>query len=151
MTGTELWHVFAATHDLGDCSWEEWAFGVDADLLAQLVLNGEKTATASAFPLYELENEPLPAVGEYSVILDSKDRAICVIQTTRVTVTPFCDVSEDHAYREGEGDRSLRYWRDVHERIFSEWMREAGLAFTQDMPVVCEEFEVIYRPQNEIC
>ena len=151
MTGKELWNAFATTHDLGDCSWEEWAFGVDADLLAQLVLNGEKTATASAFPLYELENEPLPAVGEYSVILDSKDRAICVIQTTRVTVTPFCDVSEDHAYREGEGDRSLRYWRDVHEKIFSEWMREAGLAFTQDMPVVCEEFEVIYRPQNEIC
>ena len=151
MTGKELWNAFATERNLEDCPWEEWAFGVEADLLARLVLNGEKTATASAYPLYELENEPLPAVGAYSVILDSRDRAVCVIQTTRVTVVPFCEVSAEHAYREGEGDRSLRYWREVHEKIFSEWMREAGLCFEQDMPVVCEEFEVIYRPQNEIC
>ena len=151
MTGKELWCAFAATRNLGECPWEEWAFGVDADLLAQLVLHGEKTATASAYPLYELENEPLPEVGVYSVILDSKDQAVCVIQTTRVSITPFCEVSETHAYREGEGDRSLRYWREAHENVFSQWMREAGLRFEWDMPVVCEEFEVVYRPQEENC
>mgnify|MGYP000597469916 CR=1 FL=1 len=34
-------------------------FGVDPDLLAELVFKGEKTATASAFDLYALEDEPL--------------------------------------------------------------------------------------------
>lgn len=149
MTGKELWNDFSARRGLSEDGCEEWAFGVEADLLAELVVNGVKTATASAYPLYELENEPLPVVGAYSVILDSKEQAVCVIRTTRVAVTPFCEVSEEHAYREGEGDRSLRYWREVHEKIFSEWMSEAGLLFTPNMPVVCEEFEVVYMPQKE--
>ena len=31
-------------------------FGSDANLLVDLVAKGEKTATSSAYPLYELEN-----------------------------------------------------------------------------------------------
>lgn len=27
----------------------------------------------------------------------------------------YADVDERHAYAEGEGDRSLAYWRQVHE------------------------------------
>ena len=33
---------------------------------------------------------------------------------------PFDEVSKEHAYKEGEGDRSLAYWRDVHEDFFAE-------------------------------
>ena len=36
---------------------------------------GVKTATASAYPMYALEKEPLPEAGEYSVILDSREQA----------------------------------------------------------------------------
>ena len=52
-------------------NWDEidaWAFGVDADLLADLVLKGEKTATASAYDLYALEDEPLPQEETFDVI-----------------------------------------------------------------------------------
>lgn len=146
MTEKELWATFAAQSGLQDQPYEAWAFGTDADLLAQLVVRGEKTATASAYPLYELENEPLPAAGEYSVILDSKDNALCVIRTQKVTVVPFCDVSARQAYLEGEGDKSLTYWRQVHEKFFTECLEEAGLRFSPDMPVVCEEFAVVYVP-----
>ena len=121
------------------------AFGVEADLLAHLVAIGEKTATASVYPLYELENEPLPATGEYSVILDSNDNAVCVIQTQKVTIVPFDEVSAEHAYKEGEGDKSLDYWREVHEKFFVECMNAAGQTFTPDMKVVCEEFAVVYK------
>ena len=121
------------------------AFGAEQDLLAHLVVTGEKTATASAYPLYELENEPLPKVGSYSVILDSKNNAVCIIQTKKVTVVPFCDVSAEHAYKEGEGDKTLDYWREVHEKVFTQWLNECGLKFTKDMKVVCEEFSVAYK------
>ena len=145
MTGKGLWEAFIKEKDLPDCEYDAWAFGMEADHLAHLVATGEKTATASAYPLYELENEPLPAVGEYSVILDSAENAVCVIQTQKVTVVPFCEVTAEQAYKEGEGDKSLAYWREVHEAFFSECMEEAGLQFTRDMKVVCEEFAVVYR------
>lgn len=145
MTGKELWDRFIEESKLDDCEYEAWAFGVDADLLAHLVAIGEKTATASAYPLYELEHEPLPLTGEYSVILDSKDNAVCIIQTKKVTVVPFSEVTAEHAYKEGEGDKSLAFWREVHEKFFTECLYEAGLKFTPDMKVVCEEFVVVYK------
>lgn len=145
MTGKELWESFITKNNLADCEYEAWAFGVEADLLAHLVEIGEKTATASAYPLYELENEPLPVVGAYSVILNSKDNAVCIIQTKTVTVVAFNEVTAEHAYKEGEGDKSLAFWREVHEAFFTECLNEAGLKFTPDMKVVCEEFEVVYN------
>lgn len=148
MTAKELWEEFITKNGLEDCEYEAWAFGVDADILAQLVASGEKTATASAFPLYEVDGDPLPQVGEYSVILDSCDNAVCVIKTEKVTIVPFCEVTAKHAYKEGEGDKSLDYWRDVHQKVFTEWMDEAGLKFSTDMDVVCEEFSVVYKPKT---
>lgn len=145
MTGKELWERFREENNLTDCEYEAWAFGADADLLAELVVSGKKTATASAYPLYELEKEPLPQADEYSVILDSEENAVCVIQTTKVAVVPFNEVTAEHAFKEGEGDRSLDYWKKVHESFFAECLREAGLNFTPDMKVVCEEFVVVYK------
>lgn len=117
----------------------------EPDLLAHLVVTGEKTATTSAYPLYELENEPLSKVGSYSVVLDSKNNAVCIIQTKKVTVVPFCDVSSEHAHKEGEGDKTLDFWREVHEKVFTQWLNECGLKFTKDTKVVCEEFSVVYK------
>ncbi|MBR3158780.1 MAG: ASCH domain-containing protein [Atopobiaceae bacterium] len=51
--------------------------------------------------------EPIPQVGDYSVITDSTGNAVCVIRTTSVHLSPFAQVSADHAYKEAEGDRSL--------------------------------------------
>ena len=93
MTGKDLWEAFITNNNLANCEYDAWAFGVDADLLSHLVAIGEKTATASAYPLYELENEPLPKTGEYSVILDSNDNAVCIIQTQKVTVFPVDELT----------------------------------------------------------
>ena len=139
MTAKEMWRASALAGE-----YEAWAFGAEADVLAELVRRGIKTATASAYPLYELEGEELPREGEYSVILDSREEGVCIIRTTRVYVVPFREVSAEQAYREGEGDRSLAYWRQVHRNFFSRELEEAGMTFTEDMKVVCEEFEVVY-------
>ena len=145
MQAKEMWDLFAKGKGLENEVYEAWAFGAEPDKLAELVVKGIKTGTASAYDLYEIEDEPLPQVGEYSVILDSHDEAVCIIKTTKVYVVPFCEVSEEHAYKEGEGDRSLDYWRNVHEAVFTEWLGEAGIAFSENMKVVCEEFEVVYK------
>ena len=77
--------------------------------------------------------------------MDAKDEAVCVIQTTKTTVVPFDEVSEEHAYKEGEGDRSLAYWRDVHEDFFAEEFEETELEFNRQTSILCEEFKVVYR------
>ena len=139
-----MWAEFAGRYHIKDADYEAWAFGGDADELARLVLEGVKTATSSAFPLYALEEEPLPEEGEYSVILDGRGNAVCVIRTEKVAAVPFRDVGAEHARREGEGDLSLAYWRQIHEAFFTQELAQAGLAFTPDMPVVCEEFRRVW-------
>ena len=42
------------------------------------------------------------------------------------------------AYDEGEGDRSLAYWRSEHERFFRKYD-----VFSEDMLLVCERFRLI--------
>lgn len=145
MTHETLWRDFCAHCPDAPADYEAWAFGDDPDALAALVLTGVKTATASAYALYALEGEAIPCAGDHSVILDSRGEAVCVIRNTRVTVVPYCEISAGHAFR--EGDRSLAYWRRVHQPFFTRELAEAGLPFTSDCPVLCEEFEVVYRPQ----
>lgn len=150
MTAERMWQDFTAARGPAEADYEAWAFGGEPDKLAGLVLAGIKTATASAYPLYGLEGEPLPEAGEYSVILDSRSEAVCVILTDRVAVVPYGDVGREHARREGEGDRSLAHWRQVHEAFFRQEMAAAGLVFTEDMPVVCEEFHAVW-PERRAC
>ena len=144
MTPQEMWNAYKQINPSICDEIDAWAFGVDPDLLADLVFTGEKTATASAYDLYAVEDEPLPQEGTFDVILDSKDQAVCIIEITKVSVQPFHQVSADHAFKEGEGDKSLAYWRQVHEDFFKDWLGEAGLDFTPDSKVVLEEFRKVY-------
>lgn len=138
MTAEEMWRQSGLQG-----TYEAWAFGGAPDKLADLVKKGVKTATCSAAALYEYENEELPKAGNYSVILDSGNQAVCIIRTTRVYVTSFDQVSQRHAYLEGEGDRSLDYWRRVHEEFFTRELKSIHQPFDEKMKLVCEEFEIV--------
>jgi uncharacterized protein YhfF len=127
-----------------DGEYDAWAFGDDPDGLAELVKKGIKTATCSAYIFYELEGEEIPKVGEYSIIEDSNENAVCITRTTKVYITAYDEVTAEHAFKEGEGDRSLAYWRKVHEDYFTEELKEIDRPFDQKMKLVCEEFEVVY-------
>lgn len=127
---------------------EAWAFGDSpamADELLDLVLSGQKTATSSAHAVYLKTKEALPKVDGYSIILDGRGEARCVVKTTRVSVLPFLDVSECDAAKEGEGDLSLAYWREEHETFWRTNLADYGLTFSQEMLVVFEEFQVVYH------
>ena len=147
MTAQRMWEEFLSLKKIDDCGYDAWQFGDSPDELAALVKSGIKRATASAYELYAFDGEPLPKPGEYSVILNSHDEAVCVIKTTAVELVRFCDAAEEFAFKEGEGDRSLAYWKKVHERFFTEQLKEAGLEFSPEMKVVCEQFELVYAPQ----
>lgn len=147
MTAQQMWEEYLSLEKIKDCGYEAWGFGASPDELASLVKRGIKRATSSAYDLYAKDSEPLPKVGEYSVILSSSGEAVCIIKTIKVEVLRYCDVTEDFAFKEGEGDRTLAYWRRVHEDFFTQELRAEGLEFSPEMKVVCEQFELIYPKQ----
>ena len=140
MTPEELWERSGLTG-----TYEAWSFGEAPDKLAELVLQGTKTATCSVYDLYLIYNEKIPQEGDYSIILNSNKEAVCIIRTLKVYVTEFSRVSEEHAFKEGEGDRSLEYWRKVHSNFVTNELASVNILFDEHSKVVCEEFEVVYR------
>lgn len=124
--------------------YEAWAFGEAPDKLASLVKDGIKTATCSAYDLYRAGYGSLPQVGEYSVILNSREEAVCIIQTTKVYISEFDRVSAEHAYKEGEDDRSLEQWRKVHKAFLRKELSAINRVFDGNTEVVCEEFVTVY-------
>ena len=146
MTVKQMWKAFLrVTPEAAGEEVEVWHYGGErAEQLAALTYLGIKTATSSAYPMYEATGEPLPRSGAYSVVMKNNGEAVCVVYTTRVYVVPFCDVSEEHAWREGEGDRSLLYWQRVHREFFSTCMEKENLEFNETTGVVCEEFSRVF-------
>ena len=117
----------------------------DANELVELVLKGQKRATASSLWVYEFDGESIPQEGDLSIVTDWNGIAKCIIQTKRVNVVPYKDVDEDFVKTEGEGDCSIEYWRHGHEIYFKQECQRINKTFTEDMPVICEEFEVVFK------
>ena len=105
--------------DLEDLPASEFGFpGPLRDLLVGAILSGAKTSTSSLALGYERENEPLPAVGQRSAVLDSAGRRVAVIEITEVRVVRLADIDLQHALDEGEGYESVEQWRSGHERFW---------------------------------
>lgn len=122
-----------------------WSFGAgpdDADELLSLVLEGTKSATSSAQRDYAEGEDRTPEEGDLSIITDGEGRPRALIQTTSVRTVPFGEVDAAHAAAEGEGDLSVEHWREVHRRFFER--SAAGAPVTDDLPVILEEFTVLY-------
>ena len=142
-----MWSTYKKDNpSIGD-DYAAWPFGDSekmADELSELVVKGIKTATASAYDLYEDDNA-LPYPGLLNVIVDGKGEAVAIIETTVVRFVYFEDVSAEFAYLEGEGDRSLEYWREAHRDYFIKELGSVDLPFTEKMGVVLETFKVVYK------
>ncbi|EKS6739660.1 ASCH domain-containing protein [Enterobacter ludwigii] len=117
-----------------------WQMGDSPELaseLADLIKKGIKTASCGSFASYQQE-EPAPKIGSYNIILDGQSIPVCVIRLVSMRLVRFCDVTEEFACKEGEGDLSLEYWQKEHQRFFT---REGY--FSEEMELITEEFEVV--------
>lgn len=124
---------------------EGWGVGPEmADELGTLIVAGTKTATCSALWEWEAEGESLPEAGAITIVLDGRGEPIGIVETTEVSIRKYNQVDADFARDEGEGDLSLRYWREAHKNFFSRTLPEIGKEFSEEMPLVCERFRLIY-------
>lgn len=140
-----FWEEFLRSYpQYKDKTYSVWRFGVDATELSNLVIKGVKTASTSPFRLYEIDNEELPKVEDLNIVLDGDKTPVCVIKHIKVYRVFFKDITEEHAFKEGEGDRTLEYWRKEHYKFFTPLFESYDLEFTDDEIMVCEEFECLF-------
>ncbi len=138
-----FWAEFAAATGV-DAPYQPTAFAETSPVLAtelgRLVRDGPKRATAGVWAEYQAESEPLPAVGAYWVVLNGEGNPLCIIRTTRVELRRFGDVDEQFAWDEGEGDRTLAYWREAH----LDYLASVGIRVDDDTLMVLEWFEQVW-------
>ncbi|AKZ57581.1 hypothetical protein SAM23877_4536 [Streptomyces ambofaciens ATCC 23877] len=135
--------------DVASLPRAEFAFpGPLRDRLVAAILDGSKTSTTGLLVDHEHTGEPLPAVGDRSVVVDSYDRPVAVVEVTEVRVVPLARVDLAHVRDEGEGYTGVAEWRAGHERFWhGEEMRAAldDPEFTVDdgTPTVLERFRLV--------
>ncbi|MCI7552125.1 MAG: ASCH domain-containing protein [Actinomycetaceae bacterium] len=138
--------AYAGQDDITSLRPAAFAFGAtreEADELAQLVVDGKKTATSGIVKEYLSEGEPLPVKGDMAIVADGRGIPRALIRNTRVEITPFAEVGDAVALAEGEGD--LEHWREVHEAFFAEHIPSfAQGSDGEARMVVTEFFEVLY-------
>ena len=144
----KLWAQFCAAAGVDPHEpYQVWYFGNTPEMareLAEFVLAGTKTATASLVAVNEVKPDEAPVHRGYSVVTDMDGVPLCVIRTTEIRHLAFADVDASFAFDEGEGDRTLEYWREVHDRYFSSEAAELGVEFGEDSMICCERFELLY-------
>lgn len=125
-----------------------FAFGDNpalADELGQLVYAGTKTATCGTLWEWEHDGDPLPQVGQLEIVLDGQGKPLCVIEMVEVTLKPYNEVDASFAYAEGEDERTLEAWRREHWKYFSRVLPRIGRVPEETMPLVCQQFRVVFR------
>jgi len=129
-------------------SYDSWHFGdteVLANELSELVRTGRKTSTSSLVWTLEEKGWKMPVVGDHVVVTTWDGKPSCIIEITEVAVRPFGEIDERFAYDYGEGDRTLRWWREAMWDYYAEECRKLGRDPSLDMPLVCQRFCVLHK------
>lgn len=149
MTVDSFWQLFLKeTGKRADLKYGgEIQLGEDSEKNAELtalVLAGKKTASCSSLYSFDIDMIPLPKKNSYYILTDFCGNPVCVIRDTNVSVLSFDDVTWELASREEE-NTSIEDWRESRADFFEEEAAVMGYTFSKSMPVVFEEFEVVYK------
>lgn len=120
----------------------------NANLCAELIRIGQKTATCSLSHWYDSGEEPMPTVGHLQVVVDWHGKPICIIEIDSVERCQYNEVTAEFAHAEGEGDRSLAWWRKAHWNFFAKECTELAIEPNNEMMLVLERFHVVYDLDN---
>ena len=113
-----------------------------ADELIQLVIDGTKRATCCL--ARDFTDEPLPTPGDLWIMTDGHAAPRCIIETTHVELKPIREVTAEFAFIEGEGDKSLAFWKAAHDAYYTRQGAREGFTYDDSMIGVCEQFRCIW-------
>ena len=113
--------------------------GTSREALVNLVLHGDKRATAGLLSEYETEGEVIEHVGELLAMVDNDSQHVGTLEVTRAEIVRFADVPDEFALAEAEGDLDASYFRASHLAF---WTR-VGEAISDDTLVVTVYFNLL--------
>lgn len=116
----------------------------DSQACLKLVLSGTKRATSHSLLGLQLRKESLPKIGDFTVITDWNGKARCIVRTVGLRLKPFFSIRESYARLEGEGDKSLDYWKKTHWDYYTRELAPFSREPRESMIVVCEVFEKVF-------
>ena len=116
----------------------------NANICAELVLSGIKTASCSLKESYKYTNYDIPMSGDLLIVTSWDHAPVCIVEITETKEVKFSEVKDLHAHKEGEGDKSLSWWNKAHVDFFSRECEELGIEFNKNMTLILEYFKVVY-------
>jgi uncharacterized protein YhfF/GNAT superfamily N-acetyltransferase len=129
-----------------------WGFATPGplrDKLTALAIGGGKVVTTDLLANYEIEGEPVEQPGDISILLDSEERPLAMIEDVRSTVIRLADMTDEDAIDEGEGYADAAAFRVSHEDHWNGFIDEVrdgladpGFTITDDTQVVVERFRI---------
>lgn len=128
--------------------WVEASYAGNREItddLLELYLLGQKTAGSSIVEDFVTAGEPLPKVGNHWIFLNSKSEPCCILKTEKIVIHKFKDIPEEIAIAEGEGDKSLSYWKAVHAELYVPHLAGWGVAEISEANVITEFFKIVYK------
>lgn len=144
----DFWTAYCRASKLPEGTpYQAWHFGDSPQLahdLVELVLHGPKRATAGLACVSDALPLTAPVPDGYSVVTEIDGTPRAVIRTTGRERSKFCDVDAAFAWDEGEGDRTLDDWKRGHWQYFSRECDSLGKAFSEDVEIDLERFELLY-------
>ena len=113
--------------------------GTSREALINLVLHGNKRATAGLLSEYKTEGEAVEHVGELLAMVDNYGKHVGTLEVTRAEIVRFADVPDEFALAEAEGDLDASDFRASHLAF---WTR-VGETVTDDTLVVTVYFNLL--------
>ena len=117
----------------------------DANVLATLVSKDIKRATSHSLLGLQLREENIPKIGDFFVVTDWEGNAKSLVRSTSVKLLPYFSITSEHARLEGEGDKSLDYWKKAHWDYYTRELEPFNRVPRESMIVVFEEFELLFK------
>lgn len=113
--------------------------GTSRETLVNLVLRGNKRATAGLLSEYETEGEEVEHFGELLAMVDNDGHHVGTLEVTRAEIVRFADVPDEFALAEAEGDLDASDFRASHLAF---WNR-VGETVVDDTLVVTVYFNLL--------
>ncbi|MCL9805470.1 ASCH domain-containing protein [Flavobacterium amniphilum] len=116
----------------------------EADECAELVMKKIKQATSPSAWWFEKNKEEIPKIGDIAIVTNWNKEPKAIIRTKKVEIVKFKNITPEYAFIEGEGNKTLEYWKKVHWAYYTNEMHKFSEKPNEEMKIVCEYFETIW-------
>ncbi len=138
MNYISMWEEFRKTNNLDDIDYGVYEYDQD-DILK--LLNGSISAEISPYEVIRKNDYAIPFVGDYNIVVNDKEEAICIIKTVNVLMIPFNDIKENIAQKLGFSN--LKVFKEDYSKILEKEMKEINMSYDENTICVIEEFEIV--------